>query len=79
MSQYDFAARHAFVDTVSRIYMILHRTPETELWNGTPPAKPLPVEGREARNLCTVAFKHGPTNVTLMGNVRVTVIYEATA
>lgn len=59
--------------------MILHRIPETELWNGTPPEKPLPVERREARNLRTVAFKHGPTDFTLTGNVRVTVIYEATA
>lgn len=59
--------------------MILHRIPDTELWNGIPPAKPLPVEGREARNLRTVDFKHGPTDVTLSGNVRVTVIDEATA
>ena len=79
MSQHDLTARHASVDTVSRIYMNLHRIPDTELWNGTPPAKPLPVEGGEARNLRTVDFKHDPTNVTLTGNVRVTVVDEATA
>lgn len=59
--------------------MILHRIPGTELRNGTPPANPPPVEGGEARNLRTVDFKHGPADVTLTGNVRVTVIDEATA